>query len=186
ACHHRTGDREMANIFYGRFPIEHATALFRFQKKGISQKLLHQLKYRKQEKISGYLGEWLGEEIAGTPYFKNVDMVVPVPLHKQRQRKRGYNQVAGFGKAIAQKLGVPYRDDLLLKVIKSKSQVFKQRFTRFEGNAVFTVTNPGALERKHILLVDDIVTTGATLEKCAEKLLHGTGAKLSACTMAMA
>ncbi|MCW8981557.1 phosphoribosyltransferase family protein [Altibacter sp.] len=186
ACHHRNADPTMKNVFYGRIPLEQATALLKFEKRGRTQEILHQLKYRGQQEISSYFGMWLGAELGELDAYRSVDMVIPVPLHKQKLRKRGYNQVAGFGKAIATSLQVPYRDDILLKISKTNSQVFKQRFTRFSGEALFTVKNTEALTNKHILLVDDIVTTGATLESCGEQLLKGSGVKLSLATIAIA
>ena len=113
-------------------------------------------------------------------------MVIPVPLHKQKLKKRGYNQVSGFGREIAAALNVPFREDLLLKVSKTHSQVFKKRFTRFAVDEIFTVHTPNVLANKHILLVDDIVTTGATLENCAQQLLKSDNVTLSVATIAIA
>ena len=185
-CHHRTSDPSMKDIFYGRFPLETATALFQFQKNGITQEILHNLKYRGQKKISNFFGAWLGEELRTAKGFENIDMVIPVPIHKQKLRKRGYNQVSGFGYEIAKALHVPFREDLLLKTSKIGSQVFKKRATRFVSEELFTVPNPNPIQKKHILLVDDIVTTGATLENCAAQLLKNSEAKISIATIAIA
>lgn len=186
ACHHTTGNLTMKNIFYGKFPLEEATALIKFQKRGITQELLHNLKYRGKEKISSFFGKWLGKELAENSKYQQVDLVIPVPLHKQKLKKRGYNQVEGFGVEIANALGVPYKDDLLIKVSKTKSQVFKHRFSRFQSEEIFTIQHSESIKNKHILLVDDIVTTGATLENCALQLLKNKGVKLSLATIAIA
>ena len=186
ACHHRTGNDAMKSIFYGRFPVLEATAIIKFQKRGITQEILHNLKYRGQKQISSFFGKWLGAELSEIPHYQAIDIVIPVPLHKQKLKKRGYNQVEGFGVEIAKSLGIPYQDDILIKVSKTKSQVFKQRFTRFQSEEVFSIQNPQHLTNKHILLVDDIVTTGATLENCAQQLLKNTQAKLSVATIAIA
>ncbi len=186
ACHHQSGNEGMKNIFYGRFPVQNATALIQFQKKGITQQILHNLKYRGQEDIGVFFGAWLGAELAEHPKYHSVDMVIPVPLHKRKQRKRGYNQVTGFGKEIAKALNKPYRDDILLKITKTSTQVFKKRITRFQSEKIFSLQFPESLINKHILLVDDIVTTGATLENCAQYLLKNTRARLSLATMAIA
>ncbi|RMA65799.1 ComF family protein [Ulvibacter antarcticus] len=186
ASHHTTGSHGMKDIFYGRFKVEAATALIYFQKKGITQELLHNLKYRGKKEISYFFGKWLGNELADIEDYKSCDMVIPVPLHKQKLKKRGYNQVEGFGKEIANALEIPYRDDILIKVSKTGSQVFKQRFTRFNSEEIFTVQHADELVGKHILLVDDIVTTGATLENCALKLLKNPSTKLSIATIAVA
>ena len=186
ACDHRTDNDAMKRVFYGRFDVQNATALLKFQKKGITQELLHNLKYRGQNKISNFLGEWLGAELSEAIKYKEIDLVIPVPLHKQKLKKRGYNQVSGFGKAIAAALGVPYREDVLLKVSKTRSQVFKKRGMRFDGSEVFTLRKPETIAQKHVLLVDDIVTTGATLENCAAELLKADNVTLSVATMAIA
>ncbi|MCB0457360.1 MAG: ComF family protein [Flavobacteriaceae bacterium] len=186
ACFHRTNDTSMKNIFYGRVPVENATALVLFQKKGITQEMLHNLKYRNQKEISNFFGKWLGGELAQHPNYQTIDMVIPVPLHKKRLKKRGYNQVSGFGKEISNCLEIPFIEDLLVKVSQTDSQVFKKRLLRFESEEVFKVIHPEILANKHVLLVDDIVTTGATIEKCAQQILKDTNAKLSVATMAIA
>ena len=186
ACCHRTGNDVMKRAFYGRFDLKNATALLQFQKKGITQELLHNLKYRGQEKISSFLGKWLGAELSEEIKYQEIDLVIPVPLHRHKLKKRGYNQVSGFGKEIAAALDIPFREDVLLKVSKTRSQVFKKRGTRFEGSEIFTLQKPEIISHKHILLVDDIVTTGATLENCAMELLKAEGVSLSVATMAIA
>ena len=186
ACFHRTNDTSMKNLFYGRVSVENATALVVFQKKGITQEMLHNLKYRNQKGISNFFGKWLGTELAQHPSYQNIDFVIPVPLHKKRLKKRGYNQVSGFGKEIANCLNIPFYEDILVKVSQTDSQVFKKRLMRFETEEVFKIIDPEKLINKHILLVDDIVTTGATIEKCAQQLLQGNNAKLSVATMAIA
>lgn len=190
ACHHRNNNTAFSDIFYGRFPLEQATALLQFQKRGVTQNILHNLKYKNQQQISGFFGKWLGSELAEISEYKDTDIVIPVPLHKQKLKKRGYNQVEGFGKAIAEALQVPYRDDVLLKLSKTKSQVFKERFSRYnpawKEEGVFSLQNKEAIENQHVLLVDDIITTGATLETCAQQLLKATNVKLSLATIAIA
>ena len=186
ACYHRTGNDAMKKAFYGRIDLQNATALLQFQKKGITQELLHNLKYRGQDNISSFLGKWLGAELSEEIKYQEIDLVIPVPLHKQKLKKRGYNQVSGFGESIAAALKVPFREDILLKVSKTRSQVFKKRGTRFDGSEIFTLKKPEAIAHKHILLVDDIVTTGATLENCANELLKAENVSLSIATMAIA
>ena len=186
ANHHQTGDTTMKELFYGRVPIEHATALLRFSKKGITQELLHNLKYRRQKEISAFLGDWLGAELAQDSNYNSIEGVVAVPLHKKKLKIRGYNQVDGFAKALATALEVPYFETVLVKLGKTSSQVFKQRGKRFDSEGVFTLQHPELVAEKHLLLVDDIVTTGATIEKCAQQLLNAPGVKLSLATMAIA
>ncbi len=184
ASFHKTGNESLKNKFYGRFILQNATSLLIFQKRGITQELMHNLKYRGQKEISSFFGKWLGAELAEVETYKNIDLVIPVPLHKQKIKKRGYNQVEGFGKEIAKALVVPYKDDVLLKISKTGSQVFKTRILRFETEEVFIVQNLEEINKKHILLVDDIITTGATLEKCAIQLLKAENVKISIATIA--
>lgn len=181
---HNVGNDFMKNKFYGRFPLENATALIQFQKRGLTQDLMHSLKYRGQKELSSFFGEWLGAELAENPKYGQVSMVIPVPLHKERLKKRGYNQVEGFGRELAKALQVPYRDDILVKISKTGSQVFKTRILRFETEAIFFNQKIDDVKDHHVLLVDDIITTGATLEKCAIQLLKGENVKISIATIA--
>lgn len=185
ACYHKTGATTMFDFFYGRVPLENATALVEFQKKGITQTILHNLKYRGQENISGFFGKWLGAELAETTAYQNIDIVIPVPLHRFRKQKRGYNQVTGFGTEIAKALNREYREDILLKKTRTRSQVFKTRYKRSEQRTVFQLENISEIENKHILVVDDILTTGATLENCATHLLKAKGVKISFAVIAI-
>lgn len=181
---HNLENDVLKNKFYGRFPVVNATALIQFQKRGLTQELLHSLKYRGQKELSSFFGEWLGAELADNTSYREVDMVIPVPLHKQKLKKRGYNQVEGFGKELAKALEVSYRDDILVKVSKTGSQVLKTRILRFEAEEVFFNQKIEDVKNQHILLVDDIITTGATLEKCAMQLLKGENVKISIATIA--
>jgi ComF family protein len=184
ASFHKTGSEMLKDKFYGRFLVKNATSLIYFQKRGLTQELLHNLKYRGKKEISSFFGKWLGAELAENNNYKEIEMVIPVPLHKQKLKKRGFNQVEGFGKEIALALNVPYRDDILIKISKTGSQVFKTRILRFEAEELFYNQNLVEIKNKHILLVDDIITTGATLEKCALQLLKGENVKISVATIA--
>ncbi|MBE16615.1 MAG: ComF family protein [Dokdonia sp.] len=184
---HRYNDKAVQKVFYGRLPITQGTALFYFEKKGPVQQLLHRLKYKGQKNISEFLGDWLGEELAQDHLYTTIDVVIPVPLHPKKKRSRGYNQVTGFAKALSSHLECSFRDDVLLKSKNTKTQVFKGRMTRsdevFEAFYIRPDTN---LSGKHILLVDDILTTGATLEACGLELLKIPNVELSIATMAIA
>jgi len=186
ACYHRTNNEAMKKVFYGRIALKNATALLQFHKKGITQELLHNLKYRGQQEISSFFGKWLGTELKQVESYSEIDMVIPVPLHKQKLKKRGYNQVSRFGSEIALALEIPFMENVLLKVSKTGSQVFKKRMTRYGVDEVFSLNDPQPIANKHILLVDDIVTTGATLENCAQQLLKSENVTLSIATIAIA
>mgnify|MGYP003108910354 CR=1 FL=1 len=184
---HFNKDETVKNVFYGRLPIESATALLRFEKKGITQNLLHNLKYKGFEEVGVFLGRWLGGELQNIPEYQHIDVVIPVPLHKNKLRKRGYNQVTKFGQELAKSLNAEYMDDVLIKVSNTSSQVTKNRLTRWLSNVtIFKVINSDKIQNKHILLVDDIITTGATMEACGTVLLKNNHVKISIATMAIA
>lgn len=184
---HFNQDEFVSKVFYGRIKIEHATALLRFEKKGIVQQLIHNLKYRGYEDIGVFLGDWLGEELKTVAEYKSVNAVIPVPLHKNKLKTRGYNQVAKFAQQIAKSLDAEYLDNVLIKVTNTKSQVLKKRFARWDdGDELFTLQNKEQIANKHILLVDDIITTGATIEACVNVLNQGRGLKITVASMAIA
>ncbi|WP_347923730.1 ComF family protein [Pontimicrobium sp. SW4] len=185
--YHFNDDNSVKKVLYGRVELENATALLHFHKKGMVQHLLHGLKYRGYEDIGAFLGKWLGEELKNIEAYKKVDAVIPVPLHKKKLRKRGYNQVEKFGKEIAQALDVPYIETVLKKTTSTKTQVFKERIARWNNNnEVFSCLNLDTIATKHILLVDDVITTGATVEACTNELLKANNVKISVATMAIA
>ena len=133
------------------------------------------------------MGNWLGGELKTLESYKNIDVVIPVPLHKNKLKKRGYNQVALFGQQVAKALNADYLDDVLVKVTNTKSQVNKKRLARWtNSDELFTLKNIEAIDNKHILVVDDIITTGATLEACISILNQAKNIKISIATMAIA
>jgi len=180
-------DNNVSKVFYARVKVEYGTALFRFEKKGLVQQLIHNLKYKGQESIGVFLGDWLGGELKTVKEYSEIDMVIPVPLHKNKLKKRGYNQVATFAEHIASALNVKYVDNVLLKVTNTDSQVLKSRFARWTSNEeLFTLQNKNAIANKHILLVDDLITTGATMEACINVLNQAENIKISVACMAIA
>lgn len=184
--YHQEKGNAVEAIFYGRIPVENATSLLLFEKKEMVQKLIHNLKYKGHEEIGAYLGTWLGNELKQLENYREVSVIIPVPLHKTKLKKRGYNQVEAFGREIAKALEVPYKDHILLKVSASQTQTLKKRFARWGSiGETFVLQHKEEIENEHVLLVDDLVTTGATLEACAEKLLQAKNVKISIATMAV-
>jgi len=185
--HHLDENNETVKKFRGRLPLEHASSVVYFHKEGIVQELIHNMKYRGKEEIGSLIGKWYAQDIKDVEALKTVTEVVPVPLHKKRLRQRGYNQVAGFGKALAEGLGKDFNNDILLRMTYSKTQTKKNLEARAEIiSEAFDVRPTGNDTNKHFLLVDDVITTGATLEACGKALLKIPGAKVSIITMAYA
>ncbi len=184
---HLEPNNAVAKRLYGRVNYQYATSLLWFNKKGIVQHLLHNLKYKGHEEVGVFLGKWLGEELTQIEGYKTIDVVVPVPLHKSKLRKRGYNQIDKFGQEIAEALSVEFNSKILIKTKATTTQVFKDRLKRIlTHEADFSISEYDSLKGKHILLVDDIITTGATIEACANQLLTIEGVTISVATMAIA
>jgi ComF family protein len=183
--HHLNQNNNTTKKFYGIIDLEFGASMLYFHKKGIVQSLIHQLKYKGRVEIGNLLGEWYGNEIKDIEIIKNIDYIVPVPLHTRRIKERGYNQVESFCKALSNKTDIPYIDKLLVRTKYNKTQTKKSKNERQENvqnifNANFNENNFG----KHYLLVDDVITSGATLELCAKALLKIPNSKISIITIA--
>jgi competence protein ComFC len=184
---HKHHQNPVLDAFYGRVPIENATALLHYKKNGMVQQLLHQLKYKGRQEVGTILGNFLGYELKKETSYNDITHIIPVPLHKKRLRKRGYNQVTTFGKQLAIHLEAEYLEDILIKVNNTKTQAFKKRAARWlTTQHSFEVANTQTLEGQHVLLIDDIITTGATLEACANALKKIPNIKISIATMSIA
>ncbi|MDA9334617.1 phosphoribosyltransferase family protein [Flavobacteriaceae bacterium] len=184
--YHYERPKVVKKIFYGRVELEAATALFYFHKEGLVQHLLHKLKYKGQEQLGQVFGVWLGAELQESSYFKSIDVVIPVPVHSKKLKQRGYNQVALFAKHLAKSLNAYYDDSVLLKSMNTKTQVFQSREERFQSVAnTFYAKNLSRIDGKHVLLVDDVITTGATIEACALVLNSVAKIRLSLATIAI-
>lgn len=178
-------DNMIEKSCYGRIPVESATALFYFFKKGKVQELIHALKYKNQQQVGVILGNWLGNEMKASNRFNSIDCIIPVPLHKNKLKSRGYNQVTTFGKSLAEKLNIKYNETVLKRVSFTNTQTKKIRFDRWKNvDELFIVENHETLKNKHILLIDDIFTTGATLEACYKALKKTENLKISIACMA--
>lgn len=176
---------EIDKVFYGLVPFEFGASLLYFTKKGITQNLMHNLKYKNRQEIGTYLGNLYANELMNLENFKVIDFILPVPLHQKRFHERGYNQVTTFCKSIENKLSIPVLEDVLVKTKNLKSQTDKSKEGRKENNKnVFSIENQHKIEGKHVLIVDDIFTTGATIEACAKEILKIKNTKISILTMA--
>ena len=181
-----TDDSPLDKIFWGRADISKTFALFLFSKKGKVQHLIHQLKYKNRPDVGIYLGKMLAKHL-NEFYPGQFDIVVPVPLHKDKEKKRGYNQSTMIAQGISEVLNIPVGNANFIKVTYTETQTRKARFARYENvKETFNVVDPSQFAGKHLLLVDDVITTGATLESCAAKLLAVPEAKVSIACLAFA
>ncbi len=184
---HLNEDNPIAKIFWGRVPIFSAAAFYSFNKGGKVQQLIHQLKYKGQKHIGLSIGKLYGYELKDCKNFNTVDTIMPVPLHPKRKKKRGYNQSDDFAIGLAESMNLKADLKTLYRAKESETQTRKSRFSRWQNvESVFQLYNPSDIEGKHILLVDDVITTGATLEACAQTLLKVPGVKVSIATIAFA
>ena len=185
--YHLYTDNPLEKLFWGKVPIEAATSLLFFNKGSLTQKLIHQLKYKNQEHIGVFLGKELAISIAHSSSFKKVDLVLPIPLHPQKERRRGYNQCTSIVKGYCEIAGLPYSFNNLKRNLDNSTQTKKSRLQRFENVAeIFSISNPRNLEHKNILLVDDVITTGSTIESAANSLIKIRGVKIFIASLASA
>ena len=194
-CRHtlpRTGyehnpDNPVAQTFYGRVRFHAVTACFFFAKSGKVQHLIHQLKYKGNKEAGIFLGQQIGESIKEAPIFQGIDYLVPIPLHPKREKQRGYNQSLMIAKGINEVTGIPIGNKYLIRSIYTETQTQKTAEERFQNvKDIFEVHYPEELQGKHILLIDDVLTTGATLESCAHALESIPGIVISVATAACA
>lgn len=183
--HHQIKDNYIAKKFYGILPVEFCAAMLYFHKDGIAQHLIHNLKYRGHQEIGTFLGNWYGNDLKEAAIKLQFSEIIPVPLHKKRFQERGFNQVTTFCLALSEELQIDYNTKLLYRNIYSKTQTKKNKEARTEvKNSLFDVSFTEKDIGKHFLLVDDVITSGATLEACAKALLKIPEAKISIITIA--
>ncbi len=171
--------------FLGRVPVKAGAAFLFFSRGSGTQRLLHQIKYNNQPDLIKVIGHWYGKQLMDSPLWQEIELIIPVPLHWKKQRQRGYNQSAVFGQAIGEVFGVPCHKNALVRLTHDKSLTGMNRLERVGTiGESFAVANASALKDKHILLVDDVLTTGATLESCAHALEKASVASIRMVTIA--
>jgi len=169
-----------AQVFWGRVPARAVIIAFLYNKGNAVQKLVHQFKYRGVKEIGLFLGEELGKEFLKNRYTKDIDLIIPVPLHRKKQKKRGFNQSEIIGKGVSAVIHAELNTSILLRRSFSATQTRKSKYQRWENvEHIFYLRDPGMIKNRHILLIDDVITTGATMEACAQALLQVEGVRLS-------
>ena len=185
--YHNQKDNPVSQLFWGRVKIENATALFRFHKGSRFQDLLHLLKYKGRKDVGIELGRQLGFELKKSELYKDINIVIPVPLHPKREKERGYNQAECIASGISESMDIRMETGNLVRNIATETQTKKSRIDRWQNvDSIFKVKNQDSLQKSYILLVDDVVTTGATLEACAQAILRTDGIKVSIAALATA
>ncbi len=185
--YHKQPGNPVEQIFWGRVPIERGAAYFFFLKGSKYQKLIHSLKYHGREDIGLEMGRLFGAELAAEPDFLKPEWIIPVPLHPKKLKNRGYNQSQLIAQGLAEKLPGTLKTEVLKRKVFTQTQTKKGRYERWENvEDVFDVVDPERLEGKHVLLVDDILTTGATIEGCAQVLHKVANVKISVVTLGYA
>lgn len=174
-------------MFWGRVPIEMGASLYYFNKKSNVQRLLHHIKYKGGKELAMHLGRVYGKNLKHAAYFDKVDAIVPVPIHIRKKRKRGYNQSDCIAKGMAETMNIPVYENVLYQKKEISSQTSRSRYGRWENvHFNFAVRNEHLLDQKTIMVVDDVLTTAATLEACVRALNEVVDCKVVVATLAYA
>ena len=185
--YHNIADNETALRFAGRVPFAHATSFAYFSNEGLLQHLVHGLKYLDKKETGYFLGRRLGASLKTTDWISTVDLIIPVLLHPAKKARRGYNQSMLIAEGMGGYLQIPVSDTVLARTRDTESQTHKTRAERVNNMTnAFKVRQKGTLTGKHILICDDVLTTGATIEACALALLTEENIKISIATIGIA
>lgn len=186
-AYHTIKNNPLEEVFWGRVKIEAAATRYFYRKQGKVQHMMHRFKYKNAKEVGLIIGEDYGLELSTNPIFNSIDVIVPIPLHPKKQKIRGYNQSEMIALGLSKSMNKPIDVTHFIRTIATSTQTRKSRYMRWENvKEIFKITDEKAFEDKHILLVDDIITTGATIEAAAQMLLSIKGVKISvtgiACT----
>lgn len=183
----RDTENPIAKRLAGRIPFEQATAMFTFSKKGKIQNMMYHLKYQGRYRIGVLLGELFGAELLTLPHWQSVSAIVPIPLHPKKYKKRGYNQSDAIAEGMSKKMHIPYLPNAIIRNTNTQTQTKKSKEERWKNvEQIFDIQYPELLENQHVLLLDDVITTGSTMEACAEIMLKIPGLTISIAGLACA
>lgn len=185
--YHLRKDNPVEQLFWGKIPLERATSFFFYRKGSDFRQILHQLKYGGQKEIGAIMGRYMAAELLESGFFGGVDMILPVPLHKKKQQARGYNQSEWISRGVAAVTGIPIDTESVIRRKNTETQTRKSSLERWENvEGIFELHHAESLVGKHILIIDDVLTTGATTVACASCLTKVEGIQISVLTLAMA
>jgi ComF family protein len=187
ANYHLMEENPIKNKLIGRLPLKYAWAFLKFRKTGIVQHLLHQLKYNNHPEVGIKLGINYGNELFKYGFQNEFDVIIPVPLHASRQKKRGYNQSAKFAEGLSYSLGIAWDESISVRRASTATQTKKTKLERWENvKSVFDIRESERVKDLRVLLVDDVITTGATVEACGQHLVNSQCKSLSIACIAEA
>ena len=185
--YHLEHDNELRLIFAGRVPVREVASLMFYKKGNRVQKILHHLKYKGEKELGALLGEYYGKKLIQEARYQTIDLIIPIPLHPAKEKKRGYNQSEWIAKGLSVGMGKKYLADVLVRTQFTDTQTKKSRFNRWENvKTVFKVEHPEQIRGKYILLCDDVLTTGATTEAAIQQLIEIENVTVSVVTLATA
>lgn len=185
--YHLQKDNQVEQLFWGKIPLERATSFFFYRKGSDFRQILHQLKYGGQKEIGAIMGRYMASELSASGFFEGIDVIVPVPLHKRKQRIRGYNQSEWIARGISALTGIRVDTEVIVRRKHTETQTRKSTFERWENvDGIFELHHAESLKGKHLLVVDDVLTTGATTVACASRLMEIEGVRISVLTLAVA
>ncbi len=184
---HTEQNSELERVFAGRVPVIKAGSYYLFEKSGKVQKLLHSIKYKSNKGLAEQVGIWYAQSLKECEEIAKADVIIPVPLHPKKQKQRGFNQSAEFAKGLSKEFNIPLNTSNLIRNQFTETQTRKSKFARWENvEGKFELKNPEELNGKNIVLVDDVITTGATIDACYEALKNVPGIKVSVLSLAYA
>ena len=184
--YHLIPENQTINRFAGKVTLEKASSYFYYSKGGVAQKLIAEIKYKGNRNLGEWIGAHLAKDMISSGFFQGIDYLVPVPLHRSKEKKRGFNQAGKIAEGIARITHIPLEEDNVLRMKANTSQTKKGIFDRWMNTRnLFQLKNPELFNEKHILLIDDVLTTGSTLEALAQCLLKSERIKVSILTLAI-
>lgn len=185
--YHLAEENPVAQLFWGRCLIEKAAAFSFYNKGSRIRNLIHSLKYKGIQEVGFELGRIYGLTLKSSGFTKDIDLIIPVPLHPSKKRRRGFNQCDLISSGLSEVTGLPVDTDSLIRITVSDTQTKRSRYERWTNvEGIFMVTEPGNLRGRHILLIDDVITTGSTIESCTNELLKVEGVRVSVVALAYA